>query len=121
LWPIRTNKNLEIILQDWQTPRVPRIGLSARTRGKRSRSLWGSRQNRVHKRLFCKIDSPAEQVKNETLAIVTKPCPRGQVLANSQRCCKIRLHRNPAFAMLTVGSQHRGSPADVCPFRRNFN
>ena len=117
LWPAHSKKKIEIFFEYGQHPLTRPNRPHARIPDGRRFTMWGNGQRRVHLRLFRKIDSPARQVKNPPLSAVTKPWPGGQVLANSQRWFKIELHRNPAFAMLTVGSPNRGSPADVCPFR----
>ncbi len=96
-------------------PAVPCLSLSPVGSGESAPS--GIRENVVCGHLFCTIVIPARQVKNSPLSALPIACPTVQVLANSQLCLKNGLRRTAAFAMLTMGMNDPGSPADVCPFR----
>src|SRR5208337_4787435 len=61
-------------------------------------------QNAVCRHLHCKIATPWEQVKNQTLSRGVGACSGVQVLANSQRWFKIERHGVRPFAMLSGGS-----------------
>ncbi len=118
LGPIRIKKNRKVFVQDGQRVALRRDLAQTFPRGSGgSLRMRGTGQNRVREHLFCTIVIPAMQVKNEALSALPRACPGGQVLANSQLCLKIGLHRTRAFAMLTMGMNDPGSPADVRPFR----
>ena len=61
-----------------------------------------SGQSGARTHLFRTISTPCGQVKNATLSFHSVPCSTVQVLANSQRWCKIGRRKHSAFAMFGV-------------------
>ena len=105
LFAVGLKQCIEVLRKDGQalrSRRGARLRAAAAGLADRRGCTVGCGQSGARTHLFRTISTPRGQVKNANLSFQSVSCTTVQVLANSQRWCKIRRRRHSLFAMFGV-------------------